>query len=136
MNCVISLAYTYDKGNLTKITKTGYNPSVSTTTKYSQDYHFAYDIFGNMTGVAVGSSYKLAEYIYNSSNGTLSKMNYGASGSVASAEYTYDKLDRLRETVWTDTATGETKRYGYEYSSEMRTVSERPRRQEVRSMLM
>ena len=37
---------------------------------------------------------------------------------MASAEHTYDKLDRLVETKWTDTATGDTKTYGYQYSSD------------------
>lgn len=54
-----------------------------------------------MTGVAAGG-YKLAEYIYNAGNGTLSQMNYGTGSALDSINYTYDDLDRVIQANKTD----------------------------------
>jgi len=83
--------YTYDVAmRLSTITT---NPTSSTSTIYT----FAYDDFGNTTGISVGSR-PLASYEYAKNgddddiNGKLSVLTYGNGHKV---KYLYDALDRV-----------------------------------------
>ena len=71
------------------------------STKYSQTYSMAFDGFGNMTSVSVGSL-NLATCTYGSNNKPLEKMTYGNGDSV---EYTYDLLGRVTREDWSSGTT-------------------------------
>ena len=97
--------YEYDKGNLSQIQRGAYE-SIGGTKVY-QTYGFSYDMFGNLNSVSVGNS-RLAGYEYNSGNGTLKNMSYGAEAStLATITHGYDKLDRLKNVTYHDTNTGQ-----------------------------
>ena len=91
-----SAAYSYSNGRLTTITTE------------SSTFTFAYDVFGNNTGIDVGNR-NLADYTYNSRNGKLSKITYG-NGFVVN--YVYDELDRIKEIKYNNTVA-----YAYEYDA-------------------
>ena len=104
---VVSTAYSYSCGNLVSLIRGAYIPGNSV--KQNQTYSMAYDGFGNMTGISVGSR-QLAIYDYGSQNGNLRSMTYGNGATVS---YTYDILDRVTEEKWNGTL-----KYRYFYSSE------------------
>ncbi|MBE6632775.1 MAG: RHS repeat protein [Ruminococcaceae bacterium] len=80
----------------------------------SSSYFFAYDAFGNTTGVTVGG-YELASYEYNANNGKLSVLNYGNGLSV---KYLYDMLDRVEEICYNTGVNGAYETvYSYAYDS-------------------
>lgn len=91
-----SAAYSYSNGRLTTITTE------------SSTFTFAYDVFGNNTGIDVGNR-DLADYTYNSRNGKLSKITYG-NGFIVN--YVYDELDRIKEIKYNNTVA-----YAYEYDA-------------------
>lgn len=91
-----SAAYSYSNGRLTTITTE------------SSTFTFAYDVFGNNTGIDVGDR-DLADYTYNSRNGKLSKITYG-NGFIVN--YVYDELDRIKEIKYNNTVA-----YAYEYDA-------------------
>ena len=84
---IVSASYSYVRGNLTKITRTG---TANGTSKTQYD-SFVYDGFSNVTKVKAGD-YVLVEYEYAPNNGNLLKTTYG-NGTVI--ENIYDKLDRI-----------------------------------------
>ena len=106
---VISTSFTYTNGRLTSVVRGGYKPG--TTTKQNQTYTMAYDSFGNMTGVQVGSR-NLASYTYAAGNGNLLSMTYGNNDTVS---YAYDNLGRVTGEYW-----GGNLKYQYFYNSEGR----------------
>ena len=89
------------------VTRGAYIPGNSV--KQNQTYNMAYDGFGNMTGISVGSR-QLASYDYGTQNGSLRSMTYGNGTTVS---YTYDILDRVTEEKWNGTL-----KYQYAYSSD------------------
>ena len=93
-----SVAYQYTKGMLDSLTRTA---SGST-----QTYNFAYDSFGNMTKLQVGSR-TLAQYAYASKNGLLEKQTYG------NGQYTAFDYDDLNRTTKTTTSSGDSYTYSY-----------------------
>ncbi len=122
------LAYTYDHlGNITLVEPASYSSSgataitnaesaaysysngrLTTITTESSTFTFAYDVFGNNTGIDVGNR-DLADYTYNSRNGKLSKITYG-NGFIVN--YVYDELDRIKEIKYNNTVA-----YAYEYDA-------------------
>ncbi len=93
-----SVSYQYTKGMLDSLTRTA---SGST-----QTYNFAYDSFGNMTKLQVGSR-TLAQYAYASKNGLLEKQTYG------NGQYTAFDYDDLNRTTKTTTSSGDSYTYSY-----------------------
>jgi len=104
-------AYTYNtKKNVSKLTHKGSDNAVLDTVQYTYTeqgylntvvhngttYTFIYDVFGNSTGINVGTR-ALAEYTYESNNGNLTRSDYGNGAYV---EYTYDELDRISEVTY------------------------------------
>lgn len=122
------LVYTYDHlGNITLVEPASYSSSgataitnaesaaysysndrLTTITTESSTFTFAYDVFGNNTGIDVGNR-NLADYTYNSRNGKLSKITYG-NGFIVN--YVYDELDRIKEIKYNNTVA-----YAYEYDA-------------------
>lgn len=93
-----SVAYQYTQGMLNTLTRTASGGT--------QTYNFAYDSFGNMTKLQVGSR-TLAEYTYGSKNGQLEKQTYG------NGQYTKFAYDDLNRTTSTSTSSGDTYNYYY-----------------------
>jgi RHS repeat-associated protein len=118
INGVASIRYTYDRAQLSDLSRKGYLGS----TGFWQHYLLNYDAFGNMTRVQVCASsaeqtgytspVTLASYSYDGSvnNGRLTTMTYGNGDSVS---YTYDAFDRQRTAAYNDGTT-----YHYDYSSD------------------
>ena len=118
INGVASIRYTYDRAQLSDLSRKGYLGS----TGFWQHYLLNYDAFGNMTRVQVCASSEeregyttpitLASYTYegNVNNGRLATMTYGNGDSVS---YTYDAFDRQRTAAYNDGTT-----YHYDYSSD------------------
>ena len=118
INGVASIRYTYDRAQLSDLSRKGYLGS----TGFWQHYLLNYDAFGNMTRVQVCASsaeregyttpITLASYTYegNVNNGRLATMTYGNGDSVS---YTYDAFDRQRTAAYNDGTT-----YHYDYSSD------------------
>ena len=118
INGVASIRYTYDRAQLSDLSRKGYLGS----TGFWQHYLLNYDAFGNMTRVQVCASsaeqtgytspVTLASYTYegNVNNGRLATMTYGNGDSVS---YTYDAFDRQRTAAYNDGTT-----YHYDYSSD------------------
>lgn len=117
-----SLVYTYTKGNLSSVRRTG-------AVAGAQQYNFYYDAFGNSTAILVGE-HTLAEYVYAAGNGNLTQQIYGNGDTVS---YTYDYLGRIQSATYsngreltytyngegqlhsmTDSATGNTDTYTYD----------------------
>ena len=135
----VSAAYGYSNGNLSTITRGGYQKQGNSDNgkKYNQIYGFEHDEFGNRTKVTLkgevvnksdgsiessSDTVILAAYSYLPNNGPLSRMAYGTLEEAASTvDYTYDKLERVKTVTYTDTdpetnaVTGTV--YGYDYSS-------------------
>ena len=118
INGVASIRYTYDRAQLSDLSRKGYLGS----TGFWQHYLLNYDAFGNMTRVQVCASsaeqtgytspVTLASYSYDGSvnNGRLTTMTYGNGDSVS---YTYDAFDRQRTAAYNDGTT-----YHYDYSGD------------------
>ena len=118
INGVASIRYTYDRAQLSDLSRKGYLGS----TGFWQHYLLNYDAFGNMTRVQVCASsaeqtgytspVTLASYSYDGSvnNGRLATMAYGNGDSVS---YTYDAFDRQRTAAYNDGTT-----YHYDYSGD------------------
>ena len=104
---VISAGYEYSCGNLVTVRRSNFLPG--TTTKRTQTYSMAYDAFGNMTSISVGSR-RLASYEYGAQNTGLKSMTYGNGITVG---YTYDILGRITEESWEGKA-----KYQYVYSAD------------------
>ena len=110
INGVASIRYTYDRAQLSDLSRKGYLGS----TGFWQHYLLNYDAFGNMTRVQVCASSEeqtgysspvtLASYTYegNVNNGRLATMTYGNGDSVS---YTYDAFDRQRTAAYNDGTT-------------------------------
>ena len=93
-----SVAYQYTQGMLNTLTRTASGGT--------QTYNFAYDSFGNMTKLQVGSR-TLAEYTYGSKNGQLNQQTYGNGDSTS---FQYDHLNRTTKTT---TSSGDSYTYSY-----------------------
>ena len=93
-----SVAYQYTNGMLNTLTRTASGGT--------QTYNFAYDSFGNMTKLQVGSR-TLAEYTYGSKNGQLNRQTYG------NGQYTEFDYDDLNRTTKTTTSSGDSYTYSY-----------------------
>ena len=103
------VVYTYTKGQLSELSRrTG-----STT----QNYSFAYNSFGRMTELKVGSR-TLARYTYAIGNGDLTKQTYGNEASVV---FTYDQQDRVTTRTTSD---GKTRTYRYNEDSRLSSVTD------------
>ena len=74
-------------------------------------YVFAYDEFGNQESVSIGDN-QIVSQETNAYNGKVTKVTY-ANGTTV--EYTYDHLNRVTETKYTNGTN--TKVYSYEYDS-------------------
>mgnify|MGYP003293512885 CR=1 FL=1 len=97
-----SVTYTYDSKNL-----------LATVTTESTTYSFAYDVFGNVTGVDA-DDVSIVSYEYNDHNGKLNTVTYSNGFSV---EYVYNDIELLKEVWYTDSANVRTLAYEYEYTS-------------------
>ena len=97
-----SVTYTYDSKNL-----------LATITTESTTYSFAYDSFGNVTGVDA-DDVSIVSYEYNDYNGKLNTVTYSNGFSV---EYVYNDIELLKEVWYTDSANVRTLAYEYEYTS-------------------
>ena len=86
---IVFAAYEYTNGTLSKITR----KETENDSSRVQEYSFAYDHFGNVTEVKVGSAI-LVTYIYGENNGNLLKTTYGNGTFI---ENVYDRLDRVVE---------------------------------------
>ena len=94
----VYLSYTYTDGRLSALQRSGYIPGSSTEQR--QTYNITYNGFGSMTGVSVGTR-NLAAYTYGSANGLLQEMSYGNGASVS---YDYDKLERISNVYYNNSA--------------------------------
>ena len=94
----VYLSYTYTNGRLSALQRSGYIPGSSTEQR--QTYNITYNGFGSMTGVSVGTR-NLAAYTYGSANGLLQEMSYGNGASVS---YDYDKLERISNVYYNNSA--------------------------------
>ena len=101
----LSASYTYTDDLLTKLT-TG-----STT------YNFGYGNFGLRSSIKVGST-TLATYTYTSRNNYLQMLAYGNQDSV---QYTYDILGRVTKETYED---GDTVTYAYDNDGALATVTD------------
>ena len=93
-----------------------YNPNthrLHQITTASTEYTFAYDNFGNSTGVTAGDN-TLATYEYYPNNGKLKKINYG---NGFSEDYVYNTLEMLSE-IWYTVDGTRTKAYSYTYNKD------------------
>ena len=97
-----SVTYTYDSKNL-----------LATVTTESTTYSFAYDLFGNVTGVDA-DDVSIVSYEYNDHNGKLNTVTYSNGFSV---EYFYNDIELLKEVWYTDSTNVRTLAYEYEYTS-------------------
>ena len=113
-NKVMSVAYTYADDRLTKV-------ATPTTT-----YHFSYGDFGNRTSVKVGTQ-ELVGYEYtNDRNKYLTAMKYGGddgtgNGKAGTVRYTYDAKGRLITQTYED---GDTVTYQYDNSGALAAVTD------------
>ena len=85
---IADIQYTYSKNLLTKLTRT--------TGASSQAYSFAYDDFGNATGISIvdgTNALALMSYEYGAKNGLLTAQTYGNGDAVS---FTYDILGRAK----------------------------------------
>ena len=89
------MEYDYDSTN-----------GLSTITTDSTTYSFTYDVFGNTDTISAGYN-ELVDYTYNSYNGKISNIEYGNGFKV---KYVYDKLDRVSEIWYTNSAGNYVKR--------------------------
>ena len=87
----VSLNYTYTNGQITGITRGGYETPGSSE-KIEQTYSFVYDAWGNTTQTKLGNDTTLASYSYAPNNGSLTRMTY-CNGTYI--DYEYDLLDRI-----------------------------------------
>lgn len=85
---------------------------LSTISSGSTTYTLGYDIFGNNVSISVGST-QLISQTTNNANGKISSISY-ADGSTAN--FVYDKLERLIEATYTKNNV-EYAKYTYEYYS-------------------
>ena len=123
INSYINVYRSYDsKNQLTRLDRGGYNKTGSDPSAYHQYYNFAYDAFGNTTGISVGntSTYNLGSYSYAPNDGMLTQMTYGNGATVS---YAYDDYGRKTQTT---TSSGDS--YVYTYTgdgqlNEMKDVS-------------
>ena len=96
--------YTYDT-NTNRLSK------IATA---STEYTFAYDPFGNSSGVTAGNN-TLATYEYYQNNGKIKKINYG---NGFSEEYEYNSLELL-DKIWYNYSDGtRTLAYSYTYNKD------------------
>ena len=98
-----SLAYTYGSGRLTAMTRTNY--------LINQTYNMAYNGFGQLTTVKVGTR-NLASYSYAPSNGVLTALTYGNGNTVV---YGYDDLERVTHVYYNNSSSPA---YTYTYYGE------------------
>jgi len=96
---LISVDYTHAQGNLTQIRRGGFLQN--STSRIEQDYNFAYDAFGAMTDIHVGTR-RLMSYTYNADR-TLHRRTYGNNHNVT---YRYDLLGRVSAVEHRNTSTG------------------------------
>ena len=140
------VSYTYDgMGNLTEVREAQYSEStytqsssqavsygydsvtkrLSTITAGITQYTFTYDVFGNTTGIFVGSQtsgYELVSYTYGQKNGKLQEMAYGNGLRV---KYVYDALDRVTQMQYNTGSGGAfVTAYSYEYDAAGRLYSQ------------
>ena len=93
-----------------------YNPNthrLHQITTASTEYTFAYDNYGNSTGVTAGDN-TLATYEYYQNNGKIKKINYG---NGFSEDYVYNSLEMLSE-IWYTVGETRTKAYSYTYNKD------------------
>ena len=117
INGKISVAYTYDRGLLTKIDRGFYLGNDPAPVK--QYYNMSYDSFGNMEQVSIGAdpdtARVLVNYSYGENNNHLDSMTYGNGDRI---EYLYDELDRVEFEIYKDSTGTVTKKYQYVYNAE------------------
>ena len=95
---VASITYDYDNGRLSELDRKTFRNGA----ELHQYYNFVYNLWGQQTGIQVGSQ-NLATYTYedigavNKGGGNLKKLTYGNGQYV---EYTYDEFDRLVKMVY------------------------------------
>ena len=95
---IANIEYSYNKNLLDKLTRT----AGTDFGDFSQIYRFAYDGFGNSTGISIGTGNNarvLVSYEYGAHNGLLTKQTYGNGDAVS---FTYDILGRAKTTTYSD----------------------------------
>jgi len=96
---VAAVNYTYTRGDLAQIHRVGFLPD---GTRMTQDYHFTYNAFGQMTDIRVGTR-QLKSYMYNNVNHMLERRTYENNHNVT---YTYDNLGRVQTVTHRNTVNG------------------------------
>ena len=114
--------YSYSNGQLSALAR---KSRVGTGAFTWQSYHFAYDLFGNMTKISVSgadntaasapsSAITLAQYRYENgvNNGRLQELTFGNGQTV---QYTYDRFDRTTAEQYNNV----TYEYAYDASGQL-----------------
>ena len=114
---MVSLDYTYDKGNLVSVTRGGFYNSTDAEDKIYQTYSFTYNDYGQRLTTSVEGR-TLSENTYDAS-GNLASMTYGNGDECT---YTYDGLDRVKTATHTDT--GDVETYYYDNNSNVSRITE------------
>ena len=99
----VTLGYAYGNGRLSAMTRTANG--------LGQTYNMAYDGFGKLTAVQVGTR-SLAGYTYAANDGLLTQMTYGNGNTVA---YDYDDLERVKNIYYNNSSSPA---YTYTYKGE------------------
>ena len=99
----VTLGYAYGIGRLSAMTRT--------VNGLGQTYNMAYDGFGKLTAVQVGTR-SLAGYTYAANDGLLTQMTYGNGNTVA---YDYDDLERVKNIYYNNSSSPA---YIYTYKGE------------------
>ena len=88
----VTLGCAYGNGRLSAMTRTANG--------LGQSYNMAYDGFGKLTSVKVGTR-SLAGYTYAANDGLVTQMTYGNGNTVA---YDYDDLERVKNIYYNNSS--------------------------------